>query len=166
MTNKLRLQRIGIKRPYPCFGDISSKMNVPRIVREPAILLIKWLRPKGLKVCSNVEKYYEFKNQTLKKISWYTKMLCAAEYPGGRQFLKLALTLKWGTLYYRILFDLPCTPLTNFHRCQKKSWAPLNEKRMFLNINSFGLCENKWLPWKTCCAILTCRGVHTNSIIS
>ena len=32
------------------------------IVREPAILLIKWLRPKGLKVCSYVEKYAEFKN--------------------------------------------------------------------------------------------------------
>ena len=32
------------------------------LVREPAILLIKWLRPKGLKVCSYVEKYAEFKN--------------------------------------------------------------------------------------------------------
>ena len=70
------------------------------IVREPAILLIKWLRPKSLKVCSYVEKYAEFKNQTLKKIGWYTKKLCAAEYPEGRQFLKLAL--KWGTLYHRI----------------------------------------------------------------
>ena len=38
------------------------------IVREPAILLIKWLRPKGLKVCSYVEKYAKFNNQTLKKI--------------------------------------------------------------------------------------------------
>ena len=37
------------------------------IVREQVILLIKWLRPKGLKVCSYVEKYAEFKNQTLKK---------------------------------------------------------------------------------------------------
>ena len=36
-------------------------------VREPAILLIKWLRPKGLKVCSYVEKYAELKNQTVKK---------------------------------------------------------------------------------------------------
>ena len=35
------------------------------IDREPAILLIKWLRPKGLKVCSYVEKYAEFKHQTL-----------------------------------------------------------------------------------------------------
>ena len=35
------------------------------LVREPAILLIKWLRPKGLKVFSYLEKYAEFKNQTL-----------------------------------------------------------------------------------------------------
>ena len=33
------------------------------LVREPAIPLIKWLRPKGLKV----EKYADFKYQTLKK---------------------------------------------------------------------------------------------------
>ena len=52
------------------------------LVREPAILLIKWLRPKGLKVWFYVEKYAEFKNQTLKKIGWYTKMLSAAKYPG------------------------------------------------------------------------------------
>ena len=24
----------------------------------------------------------EFKNQTLKKVGWYTKMLCTTEYPG------------------------------------------------------------------------------------
>ena len=39
------------------------------------------LRPKGLKVYSYVEKYAEFKNQSLKKIGWYTKLLCATEYP-------------------------------------------------------------------------------------
>ena len=70
------------------------------LVREPAILLIKWLRPKSSRVWSYVVKYAEFKIQTLKKIGWYTKILCAAEYPGGRQFLKLAQ--KWGTLYHRI----------------------------------------------------------------
>ena len=52
--------------------DIAPKRH---IVREPAILLIRWLRPKRLKVCSYVEKYAEFKNQTLKKIDWYTKVL-------------------------------------------------------------------------------------------
>ena len=36
------------------------------LVREPAILLIKWLRPKSLKVCSYVEKYAEFKIKLLK----------------------------------------------------------------------------------------------------
>ena len=66
------------------------------IVQESAILLIKWLRPKGLKVCSFVEMYAEFKNQALKKIGWYTKMLYPVVYPRGRQFLKIAL--KWGTL--------------------------------------------------------------------
>ena len=53
--------------------------------------LIKWLRPKGLKVSSYIEKCAEFNNQTLKKIGWYTKVLCATEYPGGRQYLKIAL---------------------------------------------------------------------------
>ena len=57
------------------------------VVREPAILLIKWLRPNGLKVRSYVEKYAEYKNQTLKTIGWYTKVLWATEYPPGRQFL-------------------------------------------------------------------------------
>ena len=48
------------------------------LVREPEIGLIKWLRPKGLKVCSYVEKRAELKNQTLNKIGWYTKVLCYA----------------------------------------------------------------------------------------
>ena len=58
------------------------------LVQEPAIPSIKWLRPKSLKVCSYVEKYAEFKNQTLEKIGLYTKMLCATEYPRGMYFLK------------------------------------------------------------------------------
>ena len=53
--------------------------------------LIKWLRPKSLKVCSYEEKCAEFKNQTLKKISWYTKVLRAMEYLRGMQYLKIAL---------------------------------------------------------------------------
>ena len=64
------------------------------LVREPVIGLIKWLRPKGLKVCSYVEKCAEFKNRTLKQIGWYTKVLCATEYPRGMQYLNIAL--KWG----------------------------------------------------------------------
>ena len=35
------------------------------VVQEPVISLIKWLRPKGFKVCYYVEKCAEFKNQTL-----------------------------------------------------------------------------------------------------
>ena len=62
--------------------------NVIDIVREPAVGLIMWLRPKGLKVCSYVEKYGEFKNQTLIKIRWYTNWLCAKEYPRGHPYHK------------------------------------------------------------------------------
>ena len=66
------------------------------IVREPAIGLIKWLRQKDSKVCTYVEKCAEFKNQILKKIGWYTKVLSATEYPPppGWQYLKIAL--RWG----------------------------------------------------------------------
>ena len=49
---------------------------------------------KRLKVCSYVEKCAKFKNQTLKKIGWYTKVLCSTEYPWGMQYLKIAP--KWG----------------------------------------------------------------------
>ena len=44
----------------------NKQKAIPHLVREPAILLIKWLRPKALEVCSNVEKYAEFENQTFK----------------------------------------------------------------------------------------------------
>ena len=71
--------------------DIHSyPVDSPLIVREPVIGLIKWLRSKGLKVCSCVGKCAEFKNQTLKNIGWYTKVLCATEYPRGMQYLKIA----------------------------------------------------------------------------
>ena len=63
----------------------------PYIDREPVIGLIKWLRPKGLKVYSYVEKCADSKIKLLKKIGWYTKVLCATEYPRGMQYLKIAL---------------------------------------------------------------------------
>ena len=47
-----------------------------------------------MKVYTYVEKCAEFKNQCLKIFGLYTKVLCAKEYPGGRQNLKIAL--KWG----------------------------------------------------------------------
>ena len=46
--------------------SLSVISNQPMFL-EPIIGLIKWLRPKGLKVCSYEEKCAEFKNQTLKK---------------------------------------------------------------------------------------------------
>ena len=66
-TNNLKLHKM---------TEYSGK---PVLVREPIIGLIKWLRPKGLKVCSYEENCAEFKNQTLKKIGWYTKVLCATD---------------------------------------------------------------------------------------
>ena len=95
---------------------------------------------------SYVEKYAEFKNQTLKKIGWYTKMLCATEYLGGRQFLKFAL--KWGTLYHRIYL----TYLTSQEKfcigAKLFLGTPWMRKQCFWKINTFGQCEIAWLPWQ------------------
>ena len=94
-------------------GVVSSK-NVPLraqlvykwlgfsvlLVREPAIGLIKWLRSKGLKVWSYVEKCAEFKNQCkrLKSRLVHKSAMCnlgpsilgprCNVIPWGRQYLK------------------------------------------------------------------------------
>ena len=60
----------------------TKKTYVAMLVREPAILLIKWLRPKGLKVCSYEEKYAEFKNQPLKKSAGTQKCYAQRNTPG------------------------------------------------------------------------------------
>ena len=77
-----------------CLISFLTDGPIGLVVQEPVIGLIKWLRPKGLKVCSYVKKCAEFKNLNLKKIGWYKKVLCATEYAGGTQYLKIAL--KWG----------------------------------------------------------------------
>ena len=51
--------------------------SADHLVRESAVGLIMWLRPKGLKVFSYLKEYAEFKNQSLIKIHWYTHCLCA-----------------------------------------------------------------------------------------
>ena len=56
------------------------------VVREPAILLIEWLRPKGLKECSYVEKYAEFKDRTLKKSAGTQKCFALRNTPGVGNF--------------------------------------------------------------------------------
>ena len=84
------LQRIIIIFPnhsyyYMLKGKLSMatlRVASTDIVREPMIGKIKWFRPKDLKVCSYVEKCVEFKNNLLKKIGWYTKMLCATDTAG------------------------------------------------------------------------------------
>ena len=58
-----------------------SVVCTKNVVREPVLGLIMWSKPKGLKMCSYVEKYAEFKNQTLIKIRRYTNKLYAKEYP-------------------------------------------------------------------------------------
>ena len=70
------------------FDSIKVKKDIFILVREPVIGLIMWLRPNGLKVCSYVEKYAEFKNQTLIKIRWYTNWLYAKECPRGDPYHK------------------------------------------------------------------------------
>ena len=58
------------------------------IVQEPVIGLIKWSRPKGLKVCSYVEKCAELKNQTLKKSAGTQKCYAQQNTPGVCNILK------------------------------------------------------------------------------
>ena len=62
-----------------CFSLVG---NYLRLVQEPAVGLIKWLRPKGLKVCSYVEKFAEFKHQTLKKLAGIQKCYVQRNTPG------------------------------------------------------------------------------------
>ena len=63
-------------------------MGGGQLVREPAILLIKWLRPKGLKMCSYVEKYAKFKNQTLKNRLVHKKCYAQRNTSGVGNFSK------------------------------------------------------------------------------
>ena len=104
---RLKLEKRGIEQNITNYNILCDCFIVlVNIVREPAILLIKWLKPKGLKVCSYIETYAE-KNQIFKKNRLVHKNAMRDGIPWG-QFLKLAL--KWGTLYHIIQFDLLCTP--------------------------------------------------------
>ena len=71
------LKRLALRVDHAKLLDVLT--SLPVIVRDPVIGLIKWFRPKGMKVCSYAEKCAELKIQTLKKIGWYTKVLCAWE---------------------------------------------------------------------------------------
>ena len=68
--------------------------------------LIKWLRPKGLKVCSYVEKCAKFKNQTLKKNLLVHKSAMRNEIPPGyaisQNSAKIGVTLQVYTLNHDI----------------------------------------------------------------
>ena len=60
---------------------IFDRLTQP-VVWEPTLGLIKWLRPKGLKVCSYVEECAKFKNQTLKKSAVTQKCYVQWNTPG------------------------------------------------------------------------------------
>ena len=76
------------------------------IVQEPVIGLIKWLRPKGLKVFSYVEKCAEFKNQTLKKNRLVHKSAMRNGIPPGcaisQNSAKMGVPLQVNTLNHVI----------------------------------------------------------------
>ena len=57
-------------------------MEMGTLAREPAVGLIKWLRPKVLKVCSYLEKCAKFKNQTVKKSAGTQKRYAPRNTPG------------------------------------------------------------------------------------
>ena len=122
-------------------------MHWTPLVREPAVGLIMWLRPKGLKVYSYVEKYAKFKNQSPEKIAWYIKLLWITEYPWGRPYSKISTEmghpisqdLIWPTLHPKI---------KNVIGANLSPGTPWISKKCSSKINSFGLCENAWLPWQ------------------
>ena len=75
------------------------------LVQEPVIGLVKWLRPKGLKVCSYVEKCAEFKNQTLKKSAGTQKGYGQRNTPGyaiSQNRAKMGISLQIYTLNHVI----------------------------------------------------------------
>ena len=55
---------------------------VELVVREPAIGLIKWLRPKGLKMCSYVESVLNSKFKLLKISAGTQKCYMQRNTPG------------------------------------------------------------------------------------
>ena len=55
--------------PSSSYAGILSYVAVMNYLAwDPAVCLIMLLRRKGLKACSEAEKYAEFKNQSLRKI--------------------------------------------------------------------------------------------------
>ena len=71
-------------------GHMTKMAAMPILAREPAVGLIKWLRPKGLMTCSEAEKCAELRNLCLTKICWYTILLYANEYSHVTRVCKLS----------------------------------------------------------------------------
>ena len=94
MTNSVDTDQTAPSEAVRSGSTLFAQACLSKIVPEPVGGLIMSSRPKGLKVYSYVKKYAEFKNQTLKKIGWYIKLLYAMDYPRGE--LNLLTASKWG----------------------------------------------------------------------
>ena len=79
-------------------------------VREPVIGLIKWLRLKGLKVCSYVEKCAEFKNKLLKNRLVHKSAMRNGIPPGyaiSQNSTKVGVPLQVNTLTH-VISEVEC----------------------------------------------------------
>ena len=102
-------------------------MNVFFALKQSKLFIIinQVVEAKRFEGCSYVEKYAEFKNQTLKNL----------EYHGGT--LYPASNLTYLSHPEQFLMDAKLFP---------GSFSI--KKILFINKNLFRLCESAWLPWK------------------
>ena len=86
------------------------KIYVLHVVREPVKGLIKWLRPKGLKVCSFVEKCAEFKIKLFKTSAGTRKCYAQRNTPGyaiSQNRAKMGVPLQVYLNY--VIVEVKCT---------------------------------------------------------
>ena len=103
-----------------------SLLHQTYLVREQAVGLIMWLRPKGLKVYSYVEKYAEFKIEVLKKSIGTQKCYARRNTPGVGHS---QISTEMGYPIPPFLLCKSLHPRTVFRRCQIVSLDPMNEKK-------------------------------------
>ena len=89
LGNANGLDTLPLSLPYPSSHRFYPILSYPLRTETPYQYsprirnrFIKWLRPKGLKMCSYVEKCTEFKNQTLKKLAGTKKCYVQRNTPG------------------------------------------------------------------------------------
>ena len=115
-------------------------------------------------MCSYVEKYAKFINQTLKKTAGTQKCYAQWNTPGVGNF---PISTEMGYPIPQHLISPTLRPKENFCIwCQIVFWDPMNEKKMFLKNKHIWAMRNCMVTMAILNAILTGRGLHTNSIIS